>query len=548
MADSESMDRGEAHEGPDVRVSRLTPGALALALLGWTVVCFLWESWSLHSQIDDAYISYRYARNLVEGHGLVFNVGEYVEGFSNLLWTLLIAIGIVAGFEANQVGHALGLASGVALLLATYLYARSGLSKPRVWVAALAPLVVLASKPFYAWATAGLETALFAALSVAALAAQARGRIGWATLAVILATATRPDGVIVAGVVLVWHLWSADRARWRSWRAPSAYALAMALLTAFRLVYYGSPLPNTFYAKVGGIPIERGVSYLAEFLGETAFLLFGASVLVFRDRLAWPGALFCAVLGAYAVAIGGDAFVHSRFLLPALCCLAALSVRGVESVRETNPRVAVLLAATIPMEISWLLFGIDSWLLLIGALLAAAAYALTSRRPVLWLTPSTAVLLIGAAGIYLFEGVPFGSEGLRGEMRGADVRSFREEARPTNQLPDHEIRFRAELLRSRRPPVRLVASMAIGRFGYYSRLPILDLYGIVDPSVARSKERTSVPDGRLLPGHQRSNASYVLARKPDYIVIPRRRAGGPTPPLPAIVAIWGHPDLDTYYR
>jgi hypothetical protein len=269
---------------------------------------------------------------------------------------------------------------------------------------------------------------------------------------------------------------------------------------------------------------------------------------VFRDRLAWPGALFCAVLGAYAVAIGGDAFVHSRFLLPALCCLAALSVRGVESVRETNPRVAVLLAATIPMEISWLLFGIDSWLLLIGALLAAAAYALTSRRPVLWLTPSTAVLLIGAAGIYLFEGVPFGSEGLRGEMRGADVRSFREEARPTNQLPDHEIRFRAELLRSRRPPVRLVASMAIGRFGYYSRLPILDLYGIVDPSVARSKERTSVPDGRLLPGHQRSNASYVLARKPDYIVIPRRRAGGPTPPLPAIVAIWGHPDLDTYYR
>ncbi len=37
---------------------------------------------------DDAFISFRYARNLLEGQGLVFNLCEYVAGYSNLLWVL----------------------------------------------------------------------------------------------------------------------------------------------------------------------------------------------------------------------------------------------------------------------------------------------------------------------------------------------------------------------------------------------------------------------------------------------------------------------------
>lgn len=40
---------------------------------------------------DDAFISFRYARNLVEGHGLVYDLGEYVEGYSNFLWVLELA-------------------------------------------------------------------------------------------------------------------------------------------------------------------------------------------------------------------------------------------------------------------------------------------------------------------------------------------------------------------------------------------------------------------------------------------------------------------------
>jgi len=58
---------------------------------------------------DDAFISFRYAQNLVSGHGLVFNVGERVEGYTNFLWTLLIAGGLSTGFSAEGTAQVLGV-------------------------------------------------------------------------------------------------------------------------------------------------------------------------------------------------------------------------------------------------------------------------------------------------------------------------------------------------------------------------------------------------------------------------------------------------------
>ncbi len=93
-----------------------------LLLLAVCVLWFLAEGWSRWPQADDAYISFRYAQNLAEGNGLVFNVGEYVEGFTNLSWTVLLAAGVLLGWQAPDVAHCFGLLSGVALLLATYFY------------------------------------------------------------------------------------------------------------------------------------------------------------------------------------------------------------------------------------------------------------------------------------------------------------------------------------------------------------------------------------------------------------------------------------------
>src|SRR4051812_9407292 len=61
--------------------------------------------------IDDAYITYRYARNLVRGFGLVYNPGERIEGYTNFLWTLLVAGGLKLRLEPNVVTKVLGGAS-----------------------------------------------------------------------------------------------------------------------------------------------------------------------------------------------------------------------------------------------------------------------------------------------------------------------------------------------------------------------------------------------------------------------------------------------------
>ena len=197
----------------ETKISEGTGARWHLALAGLLLVAgiavFLGESLVRHAQLDDAYISYRYAQNLVEGHGLVYNPGEAVEGITNLLWALLVAVGIALGFKANATGHVLGLVSGVAALLAVWDYARVALPRSRAWVAALAPWPVLTSVSFALWATSGMETALFTAATTAALAAQARGRIGAAMGAAAVATFTRPDGVLVAsqthGVVIGQH-------------------------------------------------------------------------------------------------------------------------------------------------------------------------------------------------------------------------------------------------------------------------------------------------------------------------------------------------------
>src|SRR5437660_5760906 len=74
----------------------------------------MWRSAPL--TVDDSYISYRYARNLIHGLGLVYNAGERIEGYTNLLWTLLVAAGLELGIEPTALAKLLGGASALGVL------------------------------------------------------------------------------------------------------------------------------------------------------------------------------------------------------------------------------------------------------------------------------------------------------------------------------------------------------------------------------------------------------------------------------------------------
>jgi arabinofuranosyltransferase len=329
---------------------------LTILTLGGLLGLFGYEFFQPTIQIDDAYISYRYAQNLVDGHGLVYNIGERVEGYTNLLWTLMVAGGIALGVSASLVGHWLGFASGVFLLLATYLYSRSLLPKDMKWLALAAPVLLYASNSFAAWTISGLETPLFAAWVTAAVTAFAARRMGWVLAFCILASLTRPEGALLAAALLGFD-WLVQLIAQRPKRLTEllrlslpclAYALFIAGLTAFRVVYYGDVLPNTFYAKTGGIPLSYGPAYLYRFLIDGAIFLLIPALVGLGCKAYRIGFAFLALITVYLIAVGGDVFFHGRFLLPVLPILIAGALVGIAVAGKASNKVGLLAALALP--------------------------------------------------------------------------------------------------------------------------------------------------------------------------------------------------------
>ena len=161
---------------------------------------------------DDSYISFRYARNLAEGHGLVFNPGfERVEGYTNLLWVLVLAAGPVVGVapEAAAIGLGYGLTVVLWALVCWFAYGEAR-SRNAPWLCLLAPTMLVATRSVAVWSTGGLETRLFEVLVLGALLRQIvevravahdpiRPVRHWAAALFSLATLTRPDALLIAG-------------------------------------------------------------------------------------------------------------------------------------------------------------------------------------------------------------------------------------------------------------------------------------------------------------------------------------------------------------
>ncbi|MEM9695347.1 MAG: hypothetical protein AAGA56_22580 [Myxococcota bacterium] len=147
--------------------------------------------------VDDAFISFRYARNLSLGRGLVYNPGERVEGYTNFLWTLVLGAGHRLGLEPIRFAKALGGLSMVALL--GLLYRWSQHVNERSYLPPLAPWLAASSTALLGHAVFGLETLAFTALVVAAAFAlereetSPRRTVPWSGLLFAAAGLMRPE-------------------------------------------------------------------------------------------------------------------------------------------------------------------------------------------------------------------------------------------------------------------------------------------------------------------------------------------------------------------
>ncbi|MFT7623265.1 MAG: hypothetical protein ACI9WU_002444 [Myxococcota bacterium] len=341
-------------------------GALTLSLL----LVSLWRAWAMRWTCDDAFVSFRYAFNLVQGHGLVWNPGERVEGYTNLLWTLAIAAGMSVGLEPEPLGGALGLLSFLVVALGLWSLSRrqqGGEQLPlAMWIFVLMGDVLL-------WATGGLETMTAAALAVLmawllfGADVPGKGRVAAASMAGAALALTRPDGaLLVAGIGGGWALLAGSTWPKRILRGLQAGAgglMAVAAVTAFRVQYYGEWLPNTYYAKSADMPWwDQGWVYVGMLLARDWVLpALGAIALALtlRARRISPGpaAVFGATAALFTIYVarsGGD-FMFARRLIPALpLALLALEAPLTRLTQPTLRRglaVALIVATLLPLPV-----------------------------------------------------------------------------------------------------------------------------------------------------------------------------------------------------
>lgn len=238
-------------EGSSVIVSAVLL-ALAAHLVHFLFFC-LPQPW----YIEDSAISFAYARNLVDGHGLVPYVGgERIEGYSNALWTFLLAGCYAIGITPWTASKVLGGFFGAAAQLFAFGIAWRGLPERQKWIAVLAPWLLAGSTQFALWNASGLENSLFCVLLSAGIyrlivEVEDDDPLPLSALAFFGLTMTRPDGLAYAGIGLIARtMGSVARRQGKAWVYwVLAFAVPWAAYFTWRFEYFGWEWPQTWYAK-----------------------------------------------------------------------------------------------------------------------------------------------------------------------------------------------------------------------------------------------------------------------------------------------------------
>ncbi len=352
-----------------------------LLLAGWLAAWAALACWRWSREpylLDDAFISFRYARNLVEGHGLVYNPGERVQGYTNLLWTAFAAGFLRIGIDPLTGTRLLGVGSYlISVVAVAWLVVREPVPRP-LWKQlgpALAPLALILPAGLAGFAGTGMETSFVGLLGLAlgwrgflAPPRSGRDRAIFAALTVAL-VATRLDcapWVLLAALVMLWAPFErgphADSLRARGLATLRLFAPAGAALVVLMIGsrwYYGELLPNTYWAKVEGLQgIAIGWRYLKAYLAGspqvfvslglmTTGLLLGGSGRIRRFILF---AALCAGLHAlYVVAVGGD-FMHYRLMFHVYPLLVAAAVAGLVRLNRRNALIGCLAGGALAVS------------------------------------------------------------------------------------------------------------------------------------------------------------------------------------------------------
>jgi hypothetical protein len=426
----------------------------AFVLLG-LAACVLLIAWSLRDlATDDPYITYRYARNLARGHGLVYNVGERVLSTTAPFYAVLLAAGACLGVDIPTLSNALGALGFWAAASSLFVLGRRNGSTWGGLVAAL----LCASAPLL-WLTLGFEVGLCMALVCWAFWAFDARRWTLCTLLLALAAIVRNDAVVAAGVIGLARLIDQRRV---SWPHLLLYVAVVGGFALWLLVQSGSPIPVTLRAKIiqarfrltgfyPGTTFLRGGTILWRAWSQQTWLYWLAlppalagAVVLRRARWAWGVAAWSVLMMLAYVVLGVAPYAwYYAPLVPVLALLVGLGAEQIgRSVARGRGKVAILAVVALALP-------------LLGArLVSLNRMARAQRGPV---PPSEEV----------------------------DAKVL-----PEAKIPLY--RHAGEWLAANTPPEATVGVLEVGVMGYYADRRMVDFLGLLQPPVARALARGDI--------------------------------------------------------
>jgi hypothetical protein len=448
-------------------------------LLFFSAYC-LFLSWSfLFQNVDDAYISFRYGKNLMLGNGLVYNPGEYVEGYTNFLWTVLTSPFTVINFAdvsvfATILCLLISIVNIVFIAKIGKLF-NSEFEPFKVYLIVVPSIFLALDNSIAFWAIGGMEFPIYTLFILGVAYSYFRINENPKYLyilifSLIFCTLTRPEGnMIFAIFIFHFFLFRKHINNFRSnfIKILAAYALFCLAYYGFKYLYYGQMIPNTFYAKgVTDIKmnIVLGTKYLALCVGTRLYIFIFIAFIPFKKSLKRLKEsfliLFVTVYIIYIVAVGGDWMIANRFFVPILPMLYILSIIGF---------------INFLIKIQKIYKAIEKTHKIAGRLIMVMAVLLFT----------VTISLLEYKQLIITE--------------------------DNAQYEMHWSMF-GKWLKNNVPPETVIAVGPAGKIPYYSGLYTIDMWGLNNSYIAKTDSK------RLMAGHKKFDFEYVLSLNPEFMI------------------------------
>jgi hypothetical protein len=406
--------------------------------IGLGVLTALFFATYIRFAADDAYITYRYARNLAAGLGFTYNPGEWVLGTTTPLYTLLLAAGTaLTRLDAPTLSILLG-----ALSLWVSAGALYEMGKPAQPLLSALVAIVFILNPFQRFFM-GMESYCLNALIILTLWAYQRDQRLVCGVTGGLAILTRYEVVVLLGILTI-----VDGLRRR--RVPFwalGWVLPVGAWATYAWIAFGSPIPLSVTVKLAAPRIPFLVGYAAFWL---------------QLLQEWPG-LAVALLD---LVIGAAALLITRRILPGYGWLLLWSLVYLAVAVRFAGSFPWYYAPLVPAMAVLMITGVEFITRLVTALAIRSPDGVTVERPRL----GTATLGFIAIALLALQLVPWAQ--VAGSQRG--------------ELADNRYaayRQAADWLARNASAGETISCFEIGYIGYFTQMPILDMSGLVTPAL-----------------------------------------------------------------